>query len=182
MARTYDFWNKPAHEITDEFMAIIDNNGTRTDMRDAYAALLGATTTPQAAFVYHKVVADLEKKIITRAKLDAAAWQKNKWVVVGSVEHLRPLAEAFVQIFQYKREGAQRWTKTFATEFSSMSALDQDSYFMLGECFANVSEKMGDAPRPVAAAVADNIAASNQQKLKKLAARHKARLIGAPGV
>jgi hypothetical protein len=178
---TYNFQNKPAHEIIDEFMAIIDNSGTPVDMRAAFWALVSITTTPQAVFVYHKVLRELEEKLIERAQLDGAAWQKNKWAVVGSVDHLKPLAEAFIQIFQRKHEEARRWTKTFATEFYSLSVPDQDSFYMLGECFANVLEKMGEVPQPAAAAVSENVSVTNQQKLKKLAARHKARLIGTPG-
>jgi hypothetical protein len=147
----YGFPNKTTAEIIEEFTTILES-GTKDDVHNAFEAV--EKMNPLYRYV---VVNAVEDRLIAQAKLDALAWNGLDWVkkeekeaerqaLLGDLEHLRSMAQAFVEIYRIKSNAAQPWTKTFIDQYSVLLDCEKDSIETLADCIADVNDKLGNVP------------------------------------
>jgi hypothetical protein len=130
-------------EIITAFSGVI-NSGTAAEIDMCFTALKYVS-----APTHRDVLNGLEDKIISRARHDAALWndavsEDEKQASLGTFEHLKPMAQVFVQIVRNKDASAQPWTKTFVKEFSGLFDVEKESVEILADCVADVDNKAGE--------------------------------------
>jgi hypothetical protein len=161
MTSNNNFASLSFSEIVARFDSLVDN-GTVTDIDDAFAALEHATPIIRLG-----IATNQEVKMIEQAKL----------ALGDDPARLMPtIAQVLLHVSRIRGDLAQKPTRLFVKEFFNLSARDKKSSKKLAACFAAITGTAEEVAAP-AAVISPSLAFDNQMKLKPLAARFKARLI-----
>jgi len=149
----FDFYNKTPDEIASQITAMVDAEAGMADVTQVFEAVGNLPRDKQSA-----AMDKLEESLIKIAKEDGAAWAKATAALSDNLGdeqamaellalredmgHLRPLAQALLKIYAFKRLSSAPWTEAIRDEYVKFSDNDRKSIDKLAELFADTYDKL----------------------------------------